>query len=95
MSPWPLHRHVPLPRKMRRSGSGGHSGSGATTRRKRADILLMQLCSDRDLEAIARTKPRSAEELAAVMSFGAMTAERLAPQIVEILVQSDRSTITV
>jgi DNA helicase-2/ATP-dependent DNA helicase PcrA len=61
---------------------------------RRADILPTQLCSDRDLEAIARAKPRSAEELAAATSFGAMTAERLAPQIVEILDQSDRSTIT-
>jgi DNA helicase-2/ATP-dependent DNA helicase PcrA len=61
---------------------------------KRADILPTQLCSDRDLEAIARSKPRSAEELAAATSFGEITAERLAPQIVEILLQSDRSTIT-
>ena len=60
---------------------------------RRADVLPVQLCSDRDLASIARTRPTSAEELAEVTSFGAMTAERLAPQILAV-VQSAMSTMT-
>jgi ribonuclease D len=64
----------------------------------------VQLCSDRDLASIARARPTSAEELEAVTSFGQITAERLAPQILEIVRsvdvgradggQSARSTMT-
>ncbi len=65
---------------------------------RRAGILPSQLCSDRDLDAIVRHRPTSAEELAETTSFGAMTAEKLAPQIVEIVRsvddQSARSTMT-
>jgi DNA helicase-2/ATP-dependent DNA helicase PcrA len=71
---------------------------------RRADVLPVQLCSDRDLTSIARTRPTTAEELAAVTSFGQITAERLAPQILEIVRsvdggrsdrdQSARSTMT-
>ncbi len=60
---------------------------------RRANILPTQVCTDRDLRAIAEVRPHSADELAAATSFGPMTAERLAPEIVEI-VQSARSTIT-
>jgi DNA helicase-2/ATP-dependent DNA helicase PcrA len=71
---------------------------------RRADVLPVQLCSDRDLASIARARPTNAEELAAATSFGQITAERLAPQILEIVRsidvdssdrdQSARSTMT-
>jgi DNA helicase-2/ATP-dependent DNA helicase PcrA len=71
---------------------------------RRADVLPIQLCSDRDLASIARARPTTAEELAAATSFGQITAERLAPQILEIVRsievdpsdrdQSARSTMT-
>jgi DNA helicase-2/ATP-dependent DNA helicase PcrA len=52
---------------------------------RRADILPLQLCSDRDLAAIARERPTTVSQLAEVTSFGQITAERLAPQILEIV----------
>ncbi len=52
---------------------------------RRADILPVQLCSDRDLKAIAAAKPTTVDELVEATSFGLMTAEKLAPQIVEIV----------
>jgi DNA helicase-2/ATP-dependent DNA helicase PcrA len=71
---------------------------------RRADVLPVQLCSDRDLASIAQARPTTAEELAAATSFGQITAERLAPQILEIVRsvdvgrsdrdQSARSTMT-
>lgn len=65
---------------------------------RRAGILPSQLCSDRDLDAIVHHRPMSADELAAATSFGAITAEKLAPQIVELVRsvddQSARSTMT-
>jgi DNA helicase-2/ATP-dependent DNA helicase PcrA len=73
---------------------------------RRLDILPVQLCSDRDLGSIARERPTTADELAAITSFGQMTAERLAPQLLELVRssphlervpaggQSARSTIT-
>jgi DNA helicase-2/ATP-dependent DNA helicase PcrA len=72
---------------------------------RRADILPKQLCSDRDLAAIARARPTTAEELTDATSFGAITAERLAPQILDVVraasgperpdpAQSARSTMT-
>ena len=67
---------------------------------RRADILPVHLCSDRDLTAIARARPETVDQLAEVTSFGAITAERLAPQILELVRsspiedQSARSTIT-
>jgi DNA helicase-2/ATP-dependent DNA helicase PcrA len=57
---------------------------------RRADILPAQLCSDRDLAAIARARPTSIEQLADVTSFGQMTAERLAPQILEVVRSADQ-----
>ncbi len=60
---------------------------------RRADILPGQLCSDRDLAAIARARPATAEELAAVTSFGAITAERLAPQILDVVQTSVASDV--
>ena len=73
---------------------------------RRADILPIQLCSDRDLTSIASARPTTAEQLAAITSFGQITAERLAPQILEVVRsstvdegvgvtgQSTRSTMT-
>jgi DNA helicase-2/ATP-dependent DNA helicase PcrA len=71
---------------------------------RRLGILPPQLCSDRDLAAIARRRPASVEELTAATSFGTLTAERLAPEILEVVRtassdspdggQSARSTIT-
>jgi DNA helicase-2/ATP-dependent DNA helicase PcrA len=52
---------------------------------RRADILPTQLCSDRDLAAIARERPTNIEQLEAVTSFGQITAERLAPQILDVV----------
>jgi DNA helicase II / ATP-dependent DNA helicase PcrA len=52
---------------------------------RRADILPTQLCSDRDLASIARERPTTVGQLAAVTSFGQITAERLAPQILEVV----------
>jgi DNA helicase II / ATP-dependent DNA helicase PcrA len=49
------------------------------------DVLPTQLCTDRDLAAIARHRPATAVELAEVTSFGLITAQRLAPQIVPIV----------
>jgi DNA helicase-2/ATP-dependent DNA helicase PcrA len=74
---------------------------------RRAGILPEQLCSGRDLDAIARARPTTADELAEVTSFGSITAHRLAPDILAVLDgrdgaessagaagQSARSTIT-
>ena len=72
---------------------------------RHADILPTQLCSDRDLASIARERPTTVARLAEVTSFGQITAERLAPQILELVAstpdtddasgaQSARSTIT-
>ena len=71
---------------------------------RRADILPTQLCSDRDLASIARERPITVEQLVNVTSFGQITAERLAPQILDLvkaspnpgdrMAQSARSTIT-
>jgi DNA helicase-2/ATP-dependent DNA helicase PcrA len=62
---------------------------------RRAGILPPQLCSDRDLKAIVEHRPTSVDELAAATSFGAITAEKLAPEILRIVAdQSARSTMT-
>jgi len=71
---------------------------------RRAGILPEQLCSSRDLDAIACSRPTTADELAEVTSFGSITAHRLAPEILALLDgpegsdgadgQSARSTIT-
>jgi DNA helicase-2/ATP-dependent DNA helicase PcrA len=58
---------------------------------RRAGILPAQLCSDRDLRAIAAARPHSAEELVAATSFGAITASTLAPQIIEVVRAADLS----
>lgn len=52
---------------------------------RRANVLPPQLVSDGDLSAIARHRPHTAEKLAEVTSMGAITAERLAPEIFEAL----------
>ncbi len=55
---------------------------------RQLDVLPTELCTDRDLSAIARHRPANAEELADVTSFGLITARRLAPQIVPLLAES-------
>ncbi len=44
-------------------------------------VLPTELCTDRDLAAIARHRPTTAAELADVTSFGPMTAERIVEQL--------------
>jgi DNA helicase-2/ATP-dependent DNA helicase PcrA len=64
---------------------------------RRAGILPVQLCSDRDLTAIVRSRPRTVDDLVAATSFGAITAEKLAPEILRVVAdvdQSARSTMT-
>jgi DNA helicase-2/ATP-dependent DNA helicase PcrA len=60
---------------------------------RRGGIIPTQLCSDRDLGAIASGKPTTVEELEAVTSFGPMMAARLADQIFNVIDQS-MSTMT-
>ncbi len=46
---------------------------------------LFVIPADRDLNAIARERPATVDQLAGVTSFGQITAERLAPQILELV----------
>ena len=55
---------------------------------RQADVLPPQLCSDRDLNAIARSKPTTVAELEAITSFGPIMAARLADQILPLVSQS-------
>ena len=50
-----------------------------------AGILPAELCSDRDLQAIAAARPVTADELADVTSFGLLTAARLLPGLRDAL----------
>ncbi len=59
---------------------------------RRANILPVQFCTDRDLRSIAQARPRSADELSATTSFGPITAERLAPEIVEIIESAESAS---
>ena len=52
---------------------------------RQLDVLPSELCTDRDLVAIARHRPTTAEELANVTSFGPITAERIAGQLAPML----------
>ena len=60
---------------------------------RKADVLPSQLCSDRDVKAIAASKPTTVAELANATSFGEIMAERLGAQILPLVAQS-KSTIT-
>ena len=60
---------------------------------RQADVLPSQLCSDRDLNSIARSKPTTVAELEAITSFGPIMAARLTDQILPLVSQSI-STIT-
>ena len=60
---------------------------------RKADVLPSQLCSDRDLNSIASSKPTTVAELEANTSFGPIMAARLADQILPLVSQSI-STIT-
>jgi DNA helicase-2/ATP-dependent DNA helicase PcrA len=55
---------------------------------RQADVLPSQLCSDRDLNSIARSKPTTVAELEAITSFGPIMAARLADQILPLVSQS-------
>jgi superfamily II DNA helicase RecQ len=52
---------------------------------RQLDVLPTELCTDRDLAAIARHRPTTAAELADVTSFGPMTAERIVEQLAPVL----------
>ncbi len=52
---------------------------------RQLDVLPTELCTDRDLAAIAEHRPTTAAELAEVTSFGPMTAERVAAQLVPVI----------
>ena len=52
---------------------------------RRALVLPAQLVSDRDLEAIARAQPHTVDELVGATTMGAITAERLGPEILDAL----------
>jgi DNA helicase-2/ATP-dependent DNA helicase PcrA len=51
---------------------------------RQLDVLPTELCTDRDLAAIARHRPTTAAELAEVTSFGPMTAERVVEQLAPV-----------
>ncbi len=52
---------------------------------RRADVLPTQLCSDRDLRAIAYAKPSTIDELVSATSFGTIMATRLANEILPVV----------
>ncbi|MEL6892960.1 MAG: 3'-5' exonuclease, partial [Actinomycetota bacterium] len=82
---------VPPPRELLRRERSRSTGPDEALRAWRdaaartADVLPSQLCSDRDLAAIADKRPRTAKELSEVTSMGTMTAERLAPAILPLV----------
>jgi len=53
-----------------------------------AGILPSELCSDRDLHAIAASRPTTPDDLAAATSLGRITATRLLPGILHALSQA-------
>jgi DNA helicase-2/ATP-dependent DNA helicase PcrA len=63
------------------------------TTARQADVLPSQLCSDRDLKAIASSKPTTVAELATATSFGSIMAERLGGQLLPLVAQL-KSTMT-
>ncbi|WP_420453488.1 ATP-dependent helicase [Ilumatobacter sp.] len=52
---------------------------------RRARIVPTELMTDRDLGALARERPRTAEEIDAVTSIGLITARRLAPELLPLV----------
>lgn len=52
---------------------------------RRAGALPEQICSDRDLKAIAEHRPDSPDALSAVTTLGPLTARRLAPEILDVV----------
>ncbi len=80
---------VPVPTSLRRHRTVDPTLERLTTWRAesalRARVVPTQLLTDRDLAAIAATKPTSAEELDAATSIGLLTARRLAPEILPLL----------
>jgi DNA helicase-2/ATP-dependent DNA helicase PcrA len=66
---------------------------------RRAGVLPVELCADRDLAALARHRPTSVEDIVAVTTLGPLTAQRLADGLIRVTAgddrrQSDRSTTT-
>jgi len=68
-------------------------------------VLPQQVCSDRDLAAIARHRPSTVEELESVTSLGPLTAAKLGPELFAMIAgrpadgsagpeRQSRSTIT-
>jgi len=55
------------------------------TAARRARVLPHQVCSDRDLAAIARHRPSTVEELASITSLGPLTAAKLGPELFEMM----------
>ena len=85
---------APLPSELRRRRRARVDPTLAALRTwrdeaaRQADVLPPQLCSDRDLNAIARSKPTTVAELEAITSFGPIMAARLADQILPLVSQS-------
>ena len=52
----------------------------------KANIVPTELLTDRDLAAIAAARPTSAEELDAATGVGLLTARRLAPELLPLIV---------
>ena len=79
----------PPPRKLirqrRESSPIGALREWRRTAAIRANVLPVQLVSDRDLNAIATRRPSTADELAEATTMGRITAERLAPEILAAL----------
>lgn len=65
---------------------------------KAAGTFEQLILSDRDLASVAAKQPRTPDELTAVTTLGSITAERLAPQIADVigehLENQSRSTMT-
>jgi DNA helicase-2/ATP-dependent DNA helicase PcrA len=107
-----LDEAAPSPPPPRRRGASSNSllsslRAWRDEAARAAGILPTELCSDRDLSTIARSRPTTADKLAELSAFGQVTARRLAPQILPLIEaaeqveansqrggQSDRSTMT-
>ena len=74
-----------LIRRRRKSTPIGALREWRRTAAMRANVLPVQLVSDRDLTAIATKRPSTAEELAEATTMGRITAARLAPEILAAL----------
>ncbi len=82
---------IPVPKALRRVRDVDPTLERLTAWRAesamRAQVVPTQLLTDRDLAVIASAKPTSAEELDAATSIGLLTARRLAPEILPLLIR--------